>query len=97
MSELSDGMVLETLRLIDKMFYNGEKVNFYTVATKAKVSRPFLYKHEEIVNKISYYRNFNSLSVEEKFQKLNNENKELLEKLNQYDDYFLDFYIKHNS
>ena len=45
MSELSDGMVLETLRLIDKMFYNGEKVNFYTVATKAKVSRPFLYKH----------------------------------------------------
>ena len=97
MSELSDGMVESTLDLIDKMFYSGEKINFYTVANKAKVSRPFLYKHKEIVDKISYYRNFNSLSVEEKFHKLNLENKELLEKLNRYDEYFLDFYLKHSN
>lgn len=39
MSELSEGIVEETLKLIDKMFYNGEKINYYDVSKKANVSR----------------------------------------------------------
>lgn len=93
MSEISEGMVEETLKLIDRMFYNEEKINYYTVAAKAKVSRPFLYAHPEIVEKILYYKNFNSLSFQERFLKLNSENELLRNHLNKYDEFLLKHYI----
>ena len=85
MSELSEGMVEETLKLIDNMFYNEEKINYYTVAAKAKVSRRFLYAHKEIVEKITYYKHFNSLSIQERFLKLKTENEEMNKRLMVYD------------
>lgn len=93
MSELSEGMVEETLKLIDKMFYEQEKINYYTVAAKAKVSRRFLYSHNEIIEKITYYKHFNSLSIQDRFLKLNSENELLRNHLNKYDEFLLKHYI----
>lgn len=44
--------VLHTMQVILQMLENGEPVNFYTVAAAAGVSRPFLYNHPELRNKI---------------------------------------------
>ena len=90
MSELSDGMVETTLDLIEKMFYNNEKINVSAVAKKGKVSRQFLYNHQEIINRISFFQNFNSLSIEERFTKLKAQNQELRDRLERYEDYVLD-------
>lgn len=97
MRESSKKKIKSTLKIIDKMFYDNETINYYSVSDKGNVSIRFLYDHQEIRDKISYYKNFNSLSVEEKFHKLNSENKELLKRLEKYDDYFLDFYITHSN
>lgn len=89
MSELSEGMVETTLDLIEKMFYNNEKINVSAVAKKGKVSRQFLYNHQEIINRISFFQNFNSLPEKERFTKLIAQNKELRNRLNRYEDYVL--------
>lgn len=44
-SELLRRRVLE---VIEKMIGDGERINFYSVADKAGVSRVFLYKHDDI-------------------------------------------------
>lgn len=51
MSELSEGIVEETLKIIDKMYYNEEKINYYTVVANVKVSIRFLYSYNEIIEK----------------------------------------------
>ena len=40
--------VLHTKQVILEMAEKGENISFYTVAEKAKVSRPFLYRHDEL-------------------------------------------------
>lgn len=44
--------VLHTMQTILQMLENNEPVNFYTVSAAAGVSRPFLYSHPELRNKI---------------------------------------------
>lgn len=44
--------VLRTMQTILQMLENNESVNFYTVSAAAGVSRPFLYSHPELRNKI---------------------------------------------
>lgn len=48
----SQEKVLHTMQIILQMLENGESVNFYTVSLAAGVSRPFLYRHSEIREKI---------------------------------------------
>ena len=48
----SSEKVLHTMHTILRMLENGVSVNFYTVSAAAGVSRPFLYKHPELRNKI---------------------------------------------
>ena len=45
-----------TKEIICQMAANGEKINFYTVAAKAGVSRAFLYNHEELSSMIMLLR-----------------------------------------
>lgn len=97
MSEISEAMVETTLEIIDKMFYESEKINISSVAKKGKVSRQFLYNHAEILDKISYYQNFNALSVEERFNTLKSQNQELIKRLERFDNYALEILIKHGS
>lgn len=39
---------IHTKQVILEMAEKGENISFYTVAEKAKVSRPFLYRHSEL-------------------------------------------------
>lgn len=48
----SSEKVLHTMQTILQMLENDESVNFYTVSAAAGVSRPFLYSHPELRNKI---------------------------------------------
>lgn len=48
----SSEKILHAMQTILRMLENGESVNFYTVSAAAGVSRPFLYKHPELRNKI---------------------------------------------
>lgn len=49
-------MQAHTKEVIYQMAINGEKINFYTVAAKAGVSRAFLYNHEELSSMIQMLR-----------------------------------------
>lgn len=62
------GLLENTLQIIEQMFCDNEKVTFYSVCQKADVSRGFLYNHSEIIEKISFYRNFNNLDHKEKIK-----------------------------
>ena len=48
----SSEKVLHTMQIILQMLENDEPINFYTVSAAAGVSRPFLYSHPELRNKI---------------------------------------------
>ncbi len=48
----SSEKVLHTIQTILQMLENDEPINFYTVSAAAGVSRPFLYSHSELRNKI---------------------------------------------
>ena len=48
----SSEKVLHTMQTILQMLENDKPVNFYTVSAAAGVSRPFLYSHSELRNKI---------------------------------------------
>ena len=39
---------LQTFQVILKMAEEGENITFYSVSERAKVSRPFLYRHKEL-------------------------------------------------
>ena len=78
---------------IDSFKVEGRTKSLYyvsAVAKKGKVSRQFLYNHQEIINRISFFQNFNSLSIEERFAKLKAQNQELRDRLGRYEDYVLD-------
>lgn len=84
------GLLEDTLRIIEQMFYNGEHITFYSVCKKADVSRGFLYNHSEIIEKISFYRNFNSLDYKERLTQLNSQNQKMRERLHLYEDALID-------
>lgn len=48
----SSEKVLHTMQIILQILENDEPINFYTVSAAAGVSRPFLYSHPELRNKI---------------------------------------------
>ena len=48
--------VLHTYQMILEMADKGEIISFHTVAEKAAVSKPFLYRHEELKQLISDLR-----------------------------------------
>ena len=83
---MSKELVDDTLKIIDKMFYMGEKINFYTVKEKADVSRTFLYKHPEIVNKINYYKKLNSMPIIKRVEYFKKENKTLMQRVDAYEE-----------
>ena len=84
------GLLEDTLNAIEQMFYNKEKITFSSVCLKADVSRKFLYNHAEIVEKISFYRNFNSLEHKERLNQLNSQNQKMREHLSLYEDALID-------
>lgn len=86
----------DTLNIIEQMFYNKEKITFSSICQKADVSRKFLYNHAEIVEKISFYRNFNSLDHKERLTQLNSQNQKMRELLNRYDEALIDS-LKNNN
>ena len=45
---ISQEKFLHTYQVILKMAEEGEKITFYSVSERARVSRPFLYRHEEL-------------------------------------------------
>lgn len=52
----SDRLLRHTLDTIARMVNDGMEVNYFTVASEAKVSRPYLYRHPEIREKIDACR-----------------------------------------
>lgn len=66
--------VKDVLRIIDEMFFNSEKISFYSVSKKANVSRSFLYKQDKLNKKICYYRQFNNSTLEERIKHLKDKN-----------------------
>lgn len=84
------GLASEILQIIDKMFYDGDKINYYTVCEKAQVSRQTLYNNVEISNKISLYRKFNSLNVDERISLLKEENDKIQSKIQNYENVLVD-------
>lgn len=84
------GLAQEILTIIDKMYYSGEKISYYSVCEKAQVSRKTLYNHPEIAEKISYYRKFNSLGIDERISVLKNENAKLQTQLHDYENLVID-------
>lgn len=94
----AEELIKETIVVINEMFYSKEEISFSNVSRKANVSRSFLYNHEELKSLINKYKMLSDdTQLEEATNLLKKENKELLERLNQYDDFFLDFYLKHNN
>lgn len=84
------GLLEDTLLIIEQMFYNNEKITFYSVCEKAGVSRKFLYNHPEIIEKITFYRAFNSLEHKERLTQLNSQNQKMRELLNRYEEALID-------
>lgn len=84
------GLLEDTLKIIEQMFYDGEHITFYSVCKRADVSRGFLYNHPEIIEKISFYRNFNSLAHKERLTQLNSQNQKMREHLSLYEDALID-------
>ena len=78
------------LEVIDAMLRNGEKVTFYSVYTKAGVSKSFVYNNEEIRTKIELCRSGELKAEDVKDSKdllideLNKEVQKLREKLAEY-------------
>ena len=56
------------LEVIDEMIENGERISFYSVASKANCSRTFLYNFEFIRNKIEKNRNINPNRPKDNFK-----------------------------
>ena len=54
--EQSDKLLQHTLKTIVRMANEGKEVNYVSVAQEANVSRPFLYRHREIREKIDACR-----------------------------------------
>ena len=52
----SDEMLKHTLQTIVRMANDGKEINYVSVAKEANVSRPFLYRHREIREKIDACR-----------------------------------------
>lgn len=80
-----NGLVDETLKVIDAMYKDGRKVNFETVAREAEVSKGFLYYHPEIVERIDFYRILASANFKNKLNDILKENQVLRKKLNTYE------------
>lgn len=97
MSIFSDEMVATTLNMIDGMFYNQENINISSVAKKCGVSRQFVYNHQELIDRISFYNDFNSLSVKERVDSLKSQNAKLFERLNKYDELIVNRLVKSTS
>lgn len=58
----------KVLDVIDKMIKNGERISFYSVASKANCSRTFLYNFESIRQKIEQSRNINPNRPKDNFK-----------------------------
>ena len=54
--EQSDKLLQHTLKTIVRMASEGKEINYVSVAQEANVSRPFLYRHREIREKIDACR-----------------------------------------
>lgn len=52
----SERPLQHTLNTVVRMVNEGKEVNYFTVAQEAKVSRPYLYRHPEIRDKIDACR-----------------------------------------
>lgn len=81
----SSEKVLHTMQTILQMLENDESVNFYTVSTAAGVSRPFLYGHPELRNKIEDCRvtGMTKRELQQEIIRLRSRVRELEELLNQ--------------
>lgn len=81
----SSEKVLHTMQTILQMLENDESVNFYTVSAAAGVSRPFLYSHPELRNKIKDCRvtGMTKRELQLEIIRLRSRVRELEERLNQ--------------
>ena len=81
----SSEKVLHTMQTILQMLENDEPVNFYTVSGAACVSRPFLYSHPELRNKIEDCRvtGMTKRELQLEIIRLRSRVRELEERLNQ--------------
>ena len=81
----SSEKVLHTMQTILQMLENDELVNFYTVSGAAGVSRPFLYSHPELRNKIEDCRvtGMTKRELQQEIIRLRSRVRELEERLNQ--------------
>ena len=50
--QISQRKFLQAYQTILEMVEKGEEITFYSVSERAKVSRPFLYRHPELKNLI---------------------------------------------
>lgn len=58
----------KVLEVIDEMIENGERISFYSVASKANCSRTFLYNFDLIRDKIEKNRNINPNRPKDNFK-----------------------------
>lgn len=58
----------KVLEVIDEMIKNGERISFYSVASKANCSRTFLYNFDLIRDKIEKNRNINPNRPKDNFK-----------------------------
>lgn len=91
------GLLESTLKIIDDMFYQGKKITYNRVSKEADVSKGFLYGHKEIVEKITYYKTFNKLSTDDRIILIENENKEMRERIAKYEDILIEILEKQGS
>lgn len=86
----SDELISIVKAAINEMIETGEKINFFTVAEKAQVSRQFLYNHQETKELIEKYR---IITDDNKYEilckSLKEENKNLLKTIEAYDEQIL--------
>lgn len=91
------GLLESTLKIIDDMFYQGKKITYNRVSKEADVSKGFLYSHKEIVEKITYYKTFNKLSIDDRILLVKSQNEELEKKITQYEDLLITLLEKQGS
>lgn len=92
-----NGLLEEVLEVIDEMFYNNEKITYYSVSEKALVARKTLYNHPEIKEKIKYYKKFNSLSIDERINLVKEENRQLKDSIEKYENLAIEQLIKNQK
>lgn len=80
--ENSKELISDTLETIEQMFCLGKKISIRKVAEEAKVSTAFICSHEELKEKIKYYKSIKPSEIT--FKRINAlmvENKRLEEQI----------------